>query len=322
MDDTTLAHVGSHFGYDFSRVRVHTGRPAAEAAQAVGARAFTFGHDVVFDDHQFSPRTADGMKLLAHELVHVMQQPAAPAGRAGAVTVTSPADSCERQADAIAQGSVQPITPLSSRVLCRQPAPGGTKKPKAKPAEKPEAKPAKKPQIARSTEPVEVADCREAVEWLRNHEEAGSADANALEKQMQIKTEKHDGKVVASVDMSLELDPENSSTHVYVLHWPKMTKAEQKAVKVFTDALQAHEDGHIKRAEEFFRKASTTIKAEGDTGEDAVAKLKERVSEFRESTQKELDAQREAYDKQTVHGRNQAAVGGKNTILDCPPRSQ
>ncbi len=321
LDDTTLAQVGSRFNHDFSRVRVHTDRSAAEAARAVGAGAFTFGYDVVFGDHRFAPRTADGMQLLAHELAHVLQQPAAPAGLAGTIKITSPADSCERQADAAARGIAQPITPLPSRVLCRQPTTSEAKKPKAEAGEKPKTEAAKKPKIAKRTEQVKVGDCREAVEWLRAHEEAGDAEANVVDKQMQIKFARHGSKVTASVDVRLELDADTSSTRVSVLHWPNMTAAEQKAVKAFTDALQAHEDGHIKLAEEFFRQGSKTIQAEGDSEEDAVGKLKESVSEFHELVQKELDSKTAQYDKKTDHGRNQEAVGRENTVLDCPVRS-
>jgi len=36
------------FGYDFSKVRVHTSAQAAESARAVNARAYTMGQDVMF----------------------------------------------------------------------------------------------------------------------------------------------------------------------------------------------------------------------------------------------------------------------------------
>jgi hypothetical protein len=62
------------FGRDFGGVRVHTGGPAAEAARAVNARAFTVGHDIVFGPGEFSPQTPGGLRLLAHELTHVVQQ--------------------------------------------------------------------------------------------------------------------------------------------------------------------------------------------------------------------------------------------------------
>jgi hypothetical protein len=72
------------FGRDFSSVRLHTSRHAADAAQAVNAKAFTIGRDIVFGSGQYSPYTQAGKGLLAHELAHVVQQqgglqPSAPA---------------------------------------------------------------------------------------------------------------------------------------------------------------------------------------------------------------------------------------------------
>jgi hypothetical protein len=64
----------SRFGYDFSRVKVHSGARAAEAARAVNARAYTAGHIIVFGTGQYAPETREGRKLLAHELKHVVQQ--------------------------------------------------------------------------------------------------------------------------------------------------------------------------------------------------------------------------------------------------------
>ena len=62
------------FGRDLSEVRVHTDSRAAELAKAIHAKAFTIGHDVVFDAQQYAPDTASGRYLLSHELVHVLQQ--------------------------------------------------------------------------------------------------------------------------------------------------------------------------------------------------------------------------------------------------------
>ena len=62
------------FQRDFSRVRIHTGREASEAAQAVQARAFTVGRDVAFAAGEYDPQSRDGQRLLAHELAHVLQQ--------------------------------------------------------------------------------------------------------------------------------------------------------------------------------------------------------------------------------------------------------
>lgn len=69
-------------GHDFSFVRVHTGVTASESARELNARAYTVGRDIVFGSGQFEPETTEGRRLVAHELVHVIQQsgaePAAP----------------------------------------------------------------------------------------------------------------------------------------------------------------------------------------------------------------------------------------------------
>ena len=64
----------SRFQRDFSSVRVHQGSRAAELAASINARAFTLGRDIVFGRGQYSPSTAAGRTLIAHELTHVLQQ--------------------------------------------------------------------------------------------------------------------------------------------------------------------------------------------------------------------------------------------------------
>jgi hypothetical protein len=76
LDAATRAIMEPRFGHDFSHVRVHTGPQAAVAAQTVNARAFTVGHDIVFGQGQYAPKVIAGQKLLAHELVHTVQQTA------------------------------------------------------------------------------------------------------------------------------------------------------------------------------------------------------------------------------------------------------
>lgn len=74
LDAVTREFMESRFGRDFSGVRVHTDPPARQAARSVGARAYTFGQDLVFDAGQYAPQTNAGRELLAHELSHVVQQ--------------------------------------------------------------------------------------------------------------------------------------------------------------------------------------------------------------------------------------------------------
>ncbi|MFZ1218002.1 MAG: DUF4157 domain-containing protein [Chthoniobacterales bacterium] len=61
-------------GFNFAKVRVHTGEQAAEAARSLNARAFTIGNDIVFGAAEYAPQTEAGRFLLAHELAHTLQQ--------------------------------------------------------------------------------------------------------------------------------------------------------------------------------------------------------------------------------------------------------
>ena len=64
----------SRMGHDFAGVRVHTGALAGRSADAVDAHAYSVGRDIVFAASRYAPGTSAGRKLLAHELVHVLQQ--------------------------------------------------------------------------------------------------------------------------------------------------------------------------------------------------------------------------------------------------------
>jgi Domain of unknown function (DUF4157) len=74
LEPAARAFMESRFGHDFSNVSVHTGEAAQQAAQSVGARAFTLDRHIVFANGQYPPRSPGGQRLLAHELVHVVQQ--------------------------------------------------------------------------------------------------------------------------------------------------------------------------------------------------------------------------------------------------------
>jgi hypothetical protein len=78
LDKATRQLMESRIGCDFGKVRVHTDSEAAASAQALGALAFTRGHHIVFGARMYSPNTAEGKRLIAHELAHVVQQYAAP----------------------------------------------------------------------------------------------------------------------------------------------------------------------------------------------------------------------------------------------------
>ena len=74
LPDAVRAQLEPRFGHDFSRVRIHTDGAAAQAARSVHARAYAFGSNIVFGAGEYSPATTAGQHLIAHELVHVIQQ--------------------------------------------------------------------------------------------------------------------------------------------------------------------------------------------------------------------------------------------------------
>ncbi|MDT5267907.1 MAG: hypothetical protein QOH49_93 [Acidobacteriota bacterium] len=74
LPDAVRSFFEPRFGFDFSRIRIHTGAEAAGGARAISARAYTVGRDIVFGAGEYAPSTAEGKRLLAHELTHVVQQ--------------------------------------------------------------------------------------------------------------------------------------------------------------------------------------------------------------------------------------------------------
>lgn len=83
LSESLRAFYEPRFGADFSHVRVHTDSMAAQTAQAINAKAFTTGKDIVFGPGQYSPETSPGKRLLAHELTHTLQQSKAPGSSTG-----------------------------------------------------------------------------------------------------------------------------------------------------------------------------------------------------------------------------------------------
>jgi hypothetical protein len=74
LDSSTKNFMESRFGTNFSNVRVHTDSQAVALSSELNAQAFTVGNDVYFNAGKYSPESADGKRLLAHELTHTIQQ--------------------------------------------------------------------------------------------------------------------------------------------------------------------------------------------------------------------------------------------------------
>lgn len=105
--DLGLRHdMEDHLGADLSPVRIHQDARSDTLAQTVGARAFTWGRDIYFRNGLYTPQNSQGRRLLAHELVHVVQH---AEGSVAARTlgwnlaVSHPDDPLEIQAEHIAE---------------------------------------------------------------------------------------------------------------------------------------------------------------------------------------------------------------------------
>jgi Domain of unknown function (DUF4157) len=118
LDAGTRARFEPRFAHDFSAVRIHADSSAAESARAVAAKAYTVGSHVVFGEGRYAPHTAPGQTLLAHELVHVVQQAHATAPHTG-LTV-APADGpLEREAAAASRGARTRPAPAAAATVQR-----------------------------------------------------------------------------------------------------------------------------------------------------------------------------------------------------------
>ncbi|MEJ8668232.1 DUF4157 domain-containing protein [Streptomyces sp. MS1.AVA.1] len=117
LDPGVRRELEERLGHDLSRVRLHTGRDAGQLTELLGADAVAVGQDVFFREGAFKPGTDEGRRLLAHELLHTVQNPhglgALRAGRElGAVSL--PQQAIEREAEAAARDLVEQPEPTAA----------------------------------------------------------------------------------------------------------------------------------------------------------------------------------------------------------------
>src|SRR5689334_7450218 len=74
----------------------HNDATSHAAAEAVGARAFTAGNDVYFNQGQYAPGSASGNALIGHELAHVQQSRGVAAPEPGNFAVAATDSAPER----------------------------------------------------------------------------------------------------------------------------------------------------------------------------------------------------------------------------------
>ncbi|UUN25136.1 DUF4157 domain-containing protein [Streptomyces sp. FIT100] len=127
LDLSVRRELEEQLGHDFGRVRLHTGRDASALTEMLGADAVAVGQDIFFREGAYRPGTADGQRLLAHELLHTVQNPdglgALRAGRdLGAVSL--PQQAIEREAESAARSLVREREPAAPEVERDEATPG------------------------------------------------------------------------------------------------------------------------------------------------------------------------------------------------------
>ena len=104
LDAGARSFLESRFNHDFSRVRIHTDQTAAESAASVDAAAYTVGSHIVFAKGEYAPKSSQGLRLVAHELTHVVQQ--GDSSPNGLIRMQPAGTSAEAEAEAAADHSM------------------------------------------------------------------------------------------------------------------------------------------------------------------------------------------------------------------------
>jgi len=121
LDGSIQRAMEDRMGDSFGDVRIHTGPSAAEACEAINARAFTVGNHIAFNQGEYDPSSLEGQHVLAHELAHVRQQ------TQGAVSMlpqedveleVDPDPALEREAEEAAQQAMADGPVVVNRMGC------------------------------------------------------------------------------------------------------------------------------------------------------------------------------------------------------------
>lgn len=90
-------------GENIGDVRIHTDSDADAHSRRLSAQAFTTGSDIYFSRGSYEPGSPAGVRLLTHELIHVLQHKHAP--RSANAEITRPHDAAEVEARTLAEAA-------------------------------------------------------------------------------------------------------------------------------------------------------------------------------------------------------------------------
>jgi hypothetical protein len=122
LDPTTQRRMRAAYGFDFSKIPIHTDDEAARSAREFNAAAYALGGHVVFGKDRYAPGTTHGDRLLAHELWHAIQQQESLARPTSTPSISGAHDSTEHEAERAAQQAIAvPRTPVAQSFVRAQP---------------------------------------------------------------------------------------------------------------------------------------------------------------------------------------------------------
>jgi hypothetical protein len=102
-----------------AEVRIHPSAP--EVTTPLHARAVTIGQDIYFQPAHYTPHTATGQALLAHELAHTQQT---ELGKKNPAPPSPSEKTLEENADALATGKTTDVITAPAGLPLRSPLPG------------------------------------------------------------------------------------------------------------------------------------------------------------------------------------------------------
>ncbi len=115
MDPGLRAGMERQLGHDFGTVRLHADSAAADSAAAVGSLAYTVSNHVVLGRAADVSRES-GRRILAHELIHTLQQAGDRApGIPAQLEVAAPDSTAEQEAERAAPSVSSDIAPVVQR---------------------------------------------------------------------------------------------------------------------------------------------------------------------------------------------------------------
>jgi len=107
LDSAVRRRMERCFAAEFHDVVIHISPCAADLVRRLGAWAFTIGNHICFAGGAYEPQSEDGLRLLAHELAHVVQQRLAGQSPGGHRPLDGLRLAIEAEADLAAAAAVQ-----------------------------------------------------------------------------------------------------------------------------------------------------------------------------------------------------------------------